>query len=229
MNVSDFCKKSTFPPIITEDLKERIKNLDKEVFFILSTARCRSTWFGNFFTYKDSFCWNEELRYCSCWEDIVDRIEKRPEKYIGFEDPELLHYITTLYELFPNAKYVLLERDRFECENSLKNIISLQGKVHPEILEGNYITRKFDRWYYDIHNMEQIIPEFKRINFYQMNDIKNIKDIWDYLLPNIEFDVDRFNLLTAMVISVTYANEPKEPIPNCMGTYFSFDKLDQIQ
>ena len=156
MNVSDFCKKSTFPPIITEDLKERIKNLDKEVFFILSTARCRSTWFGNFFTYKDSFCWNEELRYCSCWEDIVDRIEKRPEKYIGFEDPELLHYITTLYELFPNAKYVLLERDRFECENSLKNIISLQGKVHPEILEGNYITRKFDRWYYDIHNMEKI-------------------------------------------------------------------------
>ena len=222
MDVSDFCRKSTFPPLITEELKERIKNLDKEIFFILSTARCRSTWFGNFFTYKDSFCWNEELRYCSCWEDIVDRIEKRPEKHVGFEDPELLHYIIPLYELFPNAKYVLLERVRFECENSITKWVS------PSITQGNFIERKFDRWYCDIHNMEQIIPEFKRINFYQMNNIKNIKDIWDYLLPNIEFDIDRFNLLTAMVISVTYANRPKEPISNSMGAYFSFDKLDQI-
>ena len=222
MDVSDFCRKSTFPPLITEKLKERIKNLDKEIFFILSTARCRSTWFGNFFTYKDSFCWNEELRYCSCWEDIVDRIEKRPEKHVGFEDPELLHYIIPLYELFPNAKYVLLERDRFECENSITKWVS------PSISKGDFIKRKFDRWYYDIHNMQQIIPEFKRIGFYEMNNIKNMEDVWDYLLPNIQFDIDRFNLLTAMVISVTYANKPKEPISNSMGAYFSFDKLDQI-
>ena len=92
----------------------RIKNLDKEVFFILSTARCRSSWFGNLFTYKDSFCYNEELRYISNWDELIERIERRSEKYIGFEDPELLHYIETLYELFPNATYVLLERDRLE-------------------------------------------------------------------------------------------------------------------
>ena len=222
MNVSDFCKKSTFPPIITEELKERIKKLDKEIFFILSTARCRSTWFGNFFTYKDSFCWNEESRYYTNWEEMVDRIEKRPEKYVGFEDPEMLHYITTLYELFPNAKYVLLERDRFECENSLKKW------VHPQISKGDSIKRKFDRWYNDIHNMEQIVPEFKRINFYQMNSFKNIKDIWDYLLPDIQFDVDRFDVLSGMVISVTYANQPKEPTDGCMATYFDFDKINQI-
>ena len=153
---------------------------------------------------------------------MVDRIEKRPEKYVGFEDPEMLHYITTLYELFPNAKYVLLERDRFECENSLKKW------VHPQISKGDSIKRKFDRWYNDIHNMEQIVPEFKRINFYQMNSFKNIKDIWDYLLPDIQFDVDRFDVLSGMVISVTYANQPKEPTDGCMATYFDFDKINQI-
>ena len=79
-----------------------------------------------------------------------------------------MHYIIPLYELFPNAKYVLLERDRFECENSITKWVS------PSITQGNFIERKFDRWYCDIHNMEQIIPEFKRINFYQMNNIKNI-------------------------------------------------------
>ena len=50
---------------------------------------------------------------------MVDRIEQRPEKYVGFEDPEMLHYIKDLYKLFPKATYVLLERDRIKSQNSL--------------------------------------------------------------------------------------------------------------
>ena len=61
MNVSDFCK-PCYPPI-TPDIIERISKLDKKIFFILSTARCRSSWFANLFTYRDSFCYNEESRY----------------------------------------------------------------------------------------------------------------------------------------------------------------------
>ena len=61
MDVSELCQQSY--PLITEQLKERISKIDKKIFFILSTARCRSTWFANLFTYKDSFCYNEETRY----------------------------------------------------------------------------------------------------------------------------------------------------------------------
>ena len=118
----------------------RIEKLDKEVFFILSTARCRSSWFGNLFTYKDSFCYNEELRYISNWDELIERIERRPEKYVGFEDPELLHYIETLYELFPQATYVLLERDRLESELSL----SRSGNIPLPI-----IIQKFDMMVHD--------------------------------------------------------------------------------
>ena len=201
-------------------VKDRIQKLDKNIFFILSTARCRSTWFGNFFTYKDSFCWNEESRYYTNWDEMVDLIEKRSEKNIGFEDPELLHYVTTLYELFPNAKYVFLERDRQECE------ISLSKWVHPNTF--NLIKTKFDRWYEDIDKMYRLIPDIKKINFYDMNEIDQIKGIWDYILPDVNFDIDRFNTLSGMVISITFADIPKEITKGCMAAYFDFNKLDQI-
>ncbi len=201
-------------------VKDRIQKLDKNIFFILSTARCRSTWFGNFFTYKDSFCWNEESRYYTNWDEMVDLIEKRPEKNVGFEDPELLHYISTLYELFPNAKYVFLERDRKECE------ISISRWIHPNIMDS--IEPKFDRWYEDIDKMNRLIPNIKKINFYDMNEIDEIKSIWDYVLPDVDFDIDRFNTLAGMVISITYADIPKEVTKGCMAAYFDFNKLDQI-
>ena len=201
-------------------VKDRIQKLDKNIFFILSTARCRSTWFGNFFTYKDSFCWNEESRYYTNWDEMVDLIEKRPEKNIGFEDPELLHYITTLYELFPKAKFVFLERDRRECE------ISISRWLPPNMIDS--IQHKFDRWYEDIDKMNRLIPNIKKINFYDMNEIDQIKGVWDYILPDVDFDIDRFNTLSGMVISITYADIPKEVTKGCMAAYFDFNKLDQI-
>ena len=45
----------------------------------------------------------------------------------------------TLYNLFPNATYVLLERDREESENSLF--------VQVKNFSREAITRKFDRWF----------------------------------------------------------------------------------
>ena len=48
---------------MNDQLRKRIEKIDKKIFFILSTARCRSSWFSNLFTYKDSFCYNEETRY----------------------------------------------------------------------------------------------------------------------------------------------------------------------
>ena len=44
-------------------------------------------------------------------DELYERIERRPEKNIGFCDPELFHYIDKVYEMFPNAKYLLLKRD----------------------------------------------------------------------------------------------------------------------
>ena len=198
----------------------RIEKLDKEVFFILSTARCRSSWFGNLFTYKDSFCYNEELRYISNWDELIDRIERRPEKYVGFEDPELLHYIETLYELFPQATYVLLERDRLESELSL----SRSGNIPLPI-----IIQKFDRWYEDIEKFKVVVGEYIRIHFEDMDNMKKIQEIWEYVLPNTSFDIDRWDMLTALQIHVTLGHKPYPAKITSMSPYFDFNKLNNAR
>ena len=200
-------------------IDSRIKNLDKKVFFILSTARCRSSWFGNLFTYKDSFCYNEESRYIVNWDELVDRIEQRPEKYVGFEDPELLHYIETLYSLFPNATYVLLERDMYQSQVSLQRVSGLPIPL---------IARKFERWYKDIQKFKEVVSEYALINFNDMDSMMHIEHIWKYVLPDVPFDVDRWRMLTALQIGVTIANKPYGIRESCMAPYFDFEKLEKI-
>ena len=217
MDVNELCQQSY--PLITEQLKERISKIDKKIFFILSTARCRSTWFANLFTYKDSFCYNEETRYINSWEELVDRIEERSEEYIGFEDPELLHYINSLYKLFPNATYVLLERDREDCEISMCN----QSGAPREL-----VSMKFDRWNRDLINFKNIVENYESIRFDDMDDVEEIYRIWKYVLPNITFDIGRWNLLTSLRITVTIGNKPYEPPLHNMAIYFETERLDYI-
>ena len=218
MDVSELCQQS-YPPI-TPQLKERIKKINKKIFFILSTARCRSTWFSNLFTYKDSFCYNEETRYINSWEELVDRIEERSEEYVGFEDPELLHYINSLYKLFPNATYVLLERDREDCEISKCN----QSGAPREL-----ISMKFDRWEHDLINFNSIVSDYESIHFDDMDDMEEVYRIWKYVLPDITFDIGRWNLLTALKISVTIGTKPFPMPREKMAVYFNFDKLNYIK
>ena len=217
MDVNELCQQSY--PLITEQLKERISKIDKKIFFILSTARCRSTWFANLFTYKDSFCYNEETRYINSWEELVDRIEDRTEEYVGFEDPELLHYINSLYKLFPNATYVLLERDREDCEISMCN----QSGAPREL-----VSMKFDRWNRDLINFKNIVENYESIRFDDMDDMGEIHRIWKYVLPNITFDIGRWNLLTSLRITVTIGNKPYEPPLHNMAIYFETERLDYI-
>ena len=198
----------------------RVKKLDKEVFFILSTARCRSSWFGNLFTYKDSFCYNEELRYISNWDELIERIERRPEKYVGFEDPELLHYIETLYELFPQATYVLLERDRLESEMSLAR----SGNIPPPI-----VTQKFDRWYEDIEKFKTIVGEYTKLHFNDMDKLEKVREVWKYILPHSKFDIDRWHMLTALHIHVTLGHKPYPIKETSMAPYFDFNKLNDAR
>ena len=218
MDVNELCQQSY--PLITEQLKERISKIDKKIFFVLSTARCRSTWFSNLFTYKDSFCYNEETRYINSWEELVDRIEERSEEYIGFEDPELLHYINSLYKLFPNATYVLLERDREDCEISMCN----QSGAPREL-----VSMKFDRWEQDLINFNSIVSNYESIHFDDMDDMEEVYRIWKYVLPDITFDIGRWNLLTALKISVTIGTKPFPMPKEKMAVYFNFDKLNYIK
>lgn len=184
----------------------------KEPFFIFGTARTRSTWFSNWFTYTDCFCYNEQSRYMRNLDELQELIDKRPEVIVGFSDPELFHYVESVYERFPNAKYVLLERDRNE---SIESLCEISG-AHPQQLET-----KFQFWDKNIEFVKKNIPHHKVINFADMDKKKKMQDIWNYIVPNT-MDVDRFHLLSSMIIKGTAGNKPVPPKSNCLAPYFDY-------
>jgi len=172
------------------------------------------------FTYKESFCYNEESRYITNWHELIDRIERRPEKFVGFEDPELLHYIETLYDIFPNASYLLLERDKSEAEASMKQWGA----------QDNYVIKqKYNRWHSDIRKLKKLLKDYASINFNDMDSMEEIKRVWEYLLPDCSFDIDRFNLLTALHIKGTLGYKPYESPANCLAAFQNLKKLKDIR
>ena len=154
------------------------------------------------------------------WNQLNEKIEQRPERNVGFEDPELLHYIETLYKRFPDAKYILLERSRDQAEQSLINI----SGVDPEI-----IYKKFDRWYKDIEKFNELVKHYEFIHWDNMDNLNEIKRIWNYILPNCDFDQQRWEMLTAMRVSVTDGNKPYPIKEDCLSPYFNFKKLSEAK
>jgi hypothetical protein len=187
--------------------------MDKNIFFIFGTVRTRSTWFSNLFTYKDSFCYNEESRYLRNLDEIYERIERRPEKNVGFSDPEMFHYIDEIYEMFPNAKYLLLDREYYNCAESHKLMTEFTVEQ---------MTPKFQFWACNTEYLKKNVKHHV-IHFNDMDDMEKVKECWDYLLKDCYFDVDRFNQLTAMAIKVTLSHKPEQPYEDCIAPYFYYD------
>jgi len=193
--------------------------IDKNIFFIFSTARCRSTWFANFFTYKNTFCYNEESRYMSCLDDIYERVSQRKEYNVGFSDPELFHYIEKIHKEFPTARYLFLERDLQDSLESLHNISSIPK---------NILIPKYSVWEKNICYLKNNM-NFHTINFNSMDDVLSVSSAWKYILPEEEFDVGRYELLSSMLISVTIANKPYNIHPNSISPYFDLKKIHNIK
>jgi len=187
--------------------------MDKNIFFIFGTVRTRSTWFSNLFTYKDSFCYNEESRYLRSLDEIYERIERRPEDNVGFSDPEMFHYVDKIYEMFPNAKYLLLSRPYNVCLASHQLMTNFTvEKMAP----------KFQHWSCNTEYLRENI-KYHEIHFNEMDDIEKVKACWDYILPGCPFDVDRYNQLTAMAIKVTISTKPELPYDDSIAPYFDYD------
>ena len=188
----------------------------KEPFFIFGTARTRTTWFANLFTYTDVFCYNEESRYMRHLDEIQERIDERPENMVGFSDPELFHYIEYIWDRFPTAKYVLLERDR---EESIKSLADIAG-CHPEQLEP-----KFKLWDKNIQFAKENIPHLKTIHFDEMDKKKKVHEIWNYIVPS-DLDIGRYHQLNSMIIKGTAGNKPVPPKSNCLAPYFDYGRTN---
>ena len=159
-------------------------------FFITGLPRSRTAWLSTFFTGNNCFCYHEILRVSNGFDDAIRRLSNRKEMYIGNSDSSLPVWIDKIDYILQDSPIVIIERNIDEVTNSLTNLF---GKVDwtPSLdltLKGLEIIKK--RYNYI------------SIDYNDLNKQSCLENIWDFCVPNIPFDKDKFEILKTINISI---------------------------
>jgi hypothetical protein len=100
----------------------------KKHFFITGFPRSQTAWVANLLSTGDSFCFHDAFAL-----DQVDKIPVRLEQpevpIVGFADPVILLFWRSLVEWYPEAKWVVIERD---LNSAFVASVRAFGPVSPE-------------------------------------------------------------------------------------------------
>ena len=158
-------------------------------FFITGFPRCRSAWLANFLTYEDSFCFHEAIKQCSKITDLKDLFLSTGKQYVGNSDSAIPFFAKQVKELFPQTKWVIIERDEQDVIKSLNRV--LPGEKQNALNIG----KPHLAWVKKTCNPLMI-------NFAELSTQRECKRIWEYCLPNIPFDAMRWEMLDKLRIEL---------------------------
>ena len=184
-------------------------------FFITGLPRTRTAWMSQFFTTNESYCYHEALRKAVTTGKVADTMLNRNEYYVGNSDSSLPFYIDDMMEYFPDAPILIIERDVFEVDQSLRNLF---GGNHDEVLIKT--MRELVRIEKEYHTVS--------VSFEELDDPVVMKDIWKYLIPAIPFDkgrYERFNELNISINKKKYMSSITEETVNTVNELLNRVKL----
>jgi hypothetical protein len=184
----------------------------KNYFFIFGLPRSRSSWLANLFTYNNTFCYHEALKFCRSINEFKVLLDEHEEQNIGNSDCSMINYIDEISKCFPVAKYVLIEREPAEVVESL---LDFQ-------LMDDY--EKTEMWIEKLNNqMKQIKSEHKFLclNYKDLNELGTCKELWKYLLPEIAFNEKRWYFLDELYVNILIGKSYQRMIPNSLFERFS--------
>lgn len=149
--------------------------------------RSRTTWFSAFMTCEDNFCYHEGLKYCNKLDDY-SHLSKR--KFNGDSDSSALFFINDIMEMFPDLRVVVIKRNYQDALHSLDNYIKTDHNEKLLELMANIIKAL---------DFEHLAVDYTAID-------SQCEKIWNYCLPEVQFDKARFNLFKNMRIEPRFSS-----------------------
>lgn len=169
-------------------------------FLICGQPRSMTFWFSKFLSFENCWCDHEPLMFMNKKEDIRDFYDHF-SKYIdnfGISDSGLGFWLDWILDkIKPNT--LIINRDIEEVEKSLVEM----GLNLPKTNFCNVLQKKMDAV-----NHELVM----RVNFHDLQDMEVMKKCFYHLLPNEEFDDERFRLM----IGEKYIVNPHEKLFNLL-------------
>ena len=165
------------------------KNELTNKFFITGLPRSRTAWLSSFFTGNDFFCYHEVLKISKNFNGAIEKMLNRKETYVGNSDSSLSIWASEIDHMLQRSPIVIIERDIDEVTSSLTNLWGCDPTrfldltlEHLEILKKRY--------------------NYISVDYNKLSDKLYLENIWDFCIPNIDFDKDKFEMLKTINISI---------------------------
>ncbi len=151
-------------------------------YFIISQARSGTAWLANALTWGNSFCYHEGIYGYDSMDDYANMLKRNAAKFVGDSDTALVLMLPWLYAMFPDAKYIFINRKESDIRKSLLRI-----GLSSYILASAGSSLKWG-----INNIDGMVIEFEDL-------FTDTERIWDYIgLP--DYPKERFEMLRDMKV-----------------------------
>lgn len=161
-------------------------------FFITGLPRSRTAWLANLFTTGESFCFHEGTFICgNDVNKLPHLLNSTGRQYAGTSDSSLTLYTDRVMEMFPEARHAVVFNSNI-------------GRVR-ESLNGIFGFDTIDVMLHCVNDLlryKSIVNPFV-ITTDELNDISLVRSLWNYCVPGLQFDEQRYQMLNDLNVQLT--------------------------
>jgi hypothetical protein len=165
-------------------------------FFITGLPRTRSAWLANLFTTSTSLCFHEPQ------ETAAQLQAQNPGWRIGLADSTLAIKFAELSKEFPDAPWLLVEREAKEAKRSFLKFVGAHVHLPAGALD----------YYFDTHAKASAAlrawPKALVVPYYQIDE--QAEKIWNHLLPGVPYCRARMAVLRDLKVEQNFSKVYRE-------------------
>lgn len=178
-------------------------------FFITGLPRSRTAWFSTLFMTGGIWCHHDLLGKVHSLAEFNRQMDKGQQS-VGDSDSGLVWLWREFRELFPRARWLLIERDVTAAVASLGR--AAQGSAWEEQVSEYIATLAV--WLPQYQALvEEMLKDSRvsRVAYADLDDYASVAAAWRFLLPDgPALDQERFELLNALRVEVMAEKVPLE-------------------
>lgn len=148
----------------------------KQIFFVFTPPRSRSTWLANFLSWGPAMCHHEVLPEVPRVVELHKYFGASAFSFVGTVDNGAALFAPAILREFPDAKYVCITRDIAEVKDSLKDIGLEERAEYLDALNAG------------IELVQKTAKNILTVNYHTIS--RNLRNIWTHCIGPIPPEVD---------------------------------------
>lgn len=131
---------------------------DREIhpFFVTGLPRSRTAWLANFLTWGNTFCYHDIFLRCQRPDEVLQLFAAAPGVAVGNSDPANLFFQDRLMQLFPSAKWVIVNRSPEDASRSARAAGMPPRTVELHVPKLAELRRKVDALLVPFEKLDQL-------------------------------------------------------------------------